>query len=335
MRYLITGGAGFIGSNYVHHLINSFSNAEVLVYDKLTYAGRLENFGDLTNNKRFRFVRGDICDEELLSKVVKEFEPEVIISMAAESHVDRSINDPAPFLKTNVEGTFKVLEVCRRFDIPMIVHFSTDEIYGDREGLGPADELTAFSPRSPYSASKAAGDHLVMAYHRTYGLRAVILRPSNNYGPRQHPEKLIPKAILRALNNYPIPVYGDGSQVRDWLFVEDTAEAVDTVINKGEAGQAYNVPGGNPKRNVEVVKDILKLMGKPESLIKHVEDRPGHDRVYSMRGDKIRSLGWRPKTPWIKGLRKTIEWYLSNEWWWRPLVNDKYFTAETPWRIKE
>ncbi|WFO75967.1 dTDP-glucose 4,6-dehydratase [Desulfurococcaceae archaeon MEX13E-LK6-19] len=332
MRFFITGGAGFMGSNFVRYIINKYSDAEVLVYDKLTYAGRLENLQDIRDNPRFHFVKADICDEEKLLQVLKEFQPDVIVNFAAETHVDRSINEPAPFLKTNVLGVFNILEATRKLEIPLAIHISTDEVYGDLWGKEPASEETPFRPSSPYSASKASGDLLCQAYWRTYRLPVIIVRPSNNYGPYQFPEKLIPKTIIRALHDKPIPVYGRGDQVRDWLFVEDFCEALDTVINKGSKGEAYNIPGLNEKKNIEVVETILKLMGKPLSLIKFVDDRPGHDRRYAMKGDKILSLGWKPKTPWVKGLEKTIKWYLDNKWWWKPLLSDDYFQLDTPWK---
>ena len=321
-----------MGSNFVRYIVGKHSDAEILVYDKLTYAGRVENIEDILDGKRVRLVKGDICDEGQFQETVRDFKPDVVVNFAAETHVDRSINEPAPFLKTNVFGAFVVLETARKQDIPLIIHISTDEVYGDMEGKPPATEESPFKPSSPYSASKASGDLLAQSYHRTYGLPVIILRPSNNYGPYQFPEKLIPKTIIRALYGYSIPIYGRGDQVRDWLYVEDFARAVEIVIFKGKKGEAYNIPGFNEKTNLEVVKTILKAMNKPLSLIKHVEDRPGHDRRYAMRGDKILALGWKPKTPWEEGIRKTIEWYISNEWWWKPLLSDKYFSVETPWR---
>jgi len=332
MKYLITGGAGFMGSNLVRYLLERYGDAEVLVYDKLTYAGRVENLAGLLETGRAKLVVGDVCDEERLMETIRSFKPDVVIHMAAESHVDRSINEPSPFLKTNVFGTFTVLEAVRKLRVPLLVHVSTDEVYGDLWGKEAADEDAPFRPSSPYSASKASGDLLAQAYWRTYRTPVIIVRPSNNYGPYQHPEKLIPKTIIRAAHDKPIPVYGKGDQVRDWLYVQDFCEAIDTIINKGEVGEAYNVPGMNERKNIEVIEAVLKALGKPSTLIKHVEDRPGHDRRYAMKADKILSLGWRPKTPWEEGIRKTVEWYLSNEWWWRPLLSDEYFTSETPWK---
>jgi len=331
-RFLIAGGAGFMGCNFVRYLLRKNDNVGVVVYDKLTYAGRLENLHDVEGDKRFKFVRGDVCDEEFFSKIVKEYEPDVIVNFAAETHVDRSINEPAPFLRTNVFGTFIVLEVARKLDVPLIVHISTDEVYGDLKDAGSADEDYPFRPSSPYSVSKASGDLLVQAYYRTYGVSIIVVRPSNNYGPYQHPEKLIPKTIIRAMHDTPVPVYGDGSQVRDWLFVEDFCEALSLILDKGVSGEVYNIPGFNERRNLEVVMAILELMGKSSSLVRFVEDRPGHDRRYSMIGDKVCSLGWRPRTGWLEGLKKTVEWYLGNEWWWRPLLSDDYFVKDTPWR---
>ncbi len=321
-----------MGSNFVRFLLRRYNDVNVLVYDKLTYAGRKENLHDVWSDGRFKFVRGDICNEGLLLRTIKDFQPDVVVNFAAETHVDRSINEPAPFLKTNVLGVFNILEVGRRLEVPLIVHISTDEVYGDLWDREAASEDASFRPSSPYSASKASGDLMCQAYWRTYGLPVIIVRPSNNYGPYQYPEKLIPKTIIRALHNSPIPIYGKGNQVRDWLYVGDFSEALDMIIRKGKSGEIYNVPGFNERRNIEVVEAILRIMGKPLSLIKHVEDRPGHDKRYSMKGERIRALGWKPKTSWIEGLKKTVKWYLENEWWWRPLLSDDYFRMDTPWK---
>lgn len=328
MRILVVGGAGFMGSNFVRHLLGGGS--EVIVYDKLSYAGRLENLPDPEGEPCLRFIRGDICDEKLLDKVIREHEPEAVVNFAAETHVDRSINEPSPFLRTNVIGAFTLLEVLRRSDL-RLVHVSSDEVYGDIPEGESADEKYPLNPSSPYSASKASADLLIKAYCRTYGLDAAIVRPSNNYGPYQHPEKLIPKVIIRALHGMPIPIYGDGSQVRDWLYVGDFCEALGLILEKETSG-VYNIPGFNERRNLEVVETILDIMDRSERLIRFVEDRPGHDRRYSMRGDRILKLGWKPKTGWIDGLRRTIDWYLENERWWRPLISDRYFVEDAPWR---
>ena len=334
MKLFIAGGAGFMGSNFVKYVLSKYSDILILVYDKLTYAGKLENLRGVMSNSSFKFVKGDVCNEEQLMNVIKSFQPDVVVNYAAETHVDRSINEPAPFLKTNVLGIFNILEVARRYDVPLIIHISTDEIYGDLWGEESADEDSPLRPSSPYSASKAAGDLLCQAYWRTYRLPVIIVRPCNNYGPYQYPEKFIPKIIIRALHNKPIPIYGKGEQIRDWLYVEDFCEALDIIIRKGSKGEAYNVPGFNERRNVEVVEAILRLMGKPLSLIRYVEDRPGHDRRYAMKGDKILALGWKPRTSWLEGLNRTIRWYVENEWWWRPLLSDEYFKVDTPWKLR-
>jgi dTDP-glucose 4,6-dehydratase len=329
MRLLVTGGAGFMGSSFVHYIYASHPDAEILVYDKFTYAGRIENLKEL-DTSRVKIVRGDILDQEKFTETLRAFQPDYVVHFAAETHVDRSIKDPSIFIDVNVKGVYIILEALRRYDGPKLIHISTDEVYGDISGE-PVTEEAPFKPSSPYSASKASGDLLCQAYWRTYSLPVRIVRPSNNYGPRQFPEKLIPKTILRALNNLPIPVYGDGSQERDWLYVEDFSRGVETIMLRGRDGEAYNLPGLNPKTNLQVIRDILTLLGKPHSLITFVPDRPGHDKRYAMRGDKILGLGWKPQTPWIDGLRKTIEWYKANEWWWRPLLGDEFFAKDTPW----
>jgi dTDP-glucose 4,6-dehydratase len=329
MRLLVTGGAGFMGSNFVHYIYASRPDTEILVYDKFTYAGRIENLKEL-DTSRVKIVKGDILDQEKFTETIKAFQPDYVVHFAAETHVDRSIKDPSIFIDVNVKGVYIILEALRRHDGPKLIHISTDEVYGDISGE-PVTEEAPFKPSSPYSASKASGDLLCQAYWRTYTLPVRIVRPSNNYGPRQFPEKLIPKTILRALNNLPIPVYGDGSQERDWLYVEDFSRGVETIMLRGRDGESYNLPGLNPKTNLQVIRDILTLLGKPYSLITFVPDRPGHDKRYAMRGDKILSLGWKPQTPWLDGLRKTIEWYKANEWWWRPLLGDEFFSKDTPW----
>jgi dTDP-glucose 4,6-dehydratase len=330
MRFLVTGGAGFMGSNFVRYLVSARPDAEVLVYDKFTYAGRRENLLGV-DERRARVVRGDICDAEALERVFREFEPEVVVNFAAETHVDRSISEPLGFVRTNVEGVATLLETVRKREAGLFVHVSTDEVYGDVGDGEPVDESAAFRPSSPYSASKAGGDLLCQAYWRTYRLPVRIVRPSNNYGPYQYPEKFLPKAIIRALLGLPIPVYGDGSQRRDWLFVEDFCRGLGAVIERGKDGEAYNLPGFNEKSNLQVVEDVLRLLGRPRSLVRFVPDRPGHDRRYAMKGGKMLALGWRPAVPWEEGLRRTIEWYVSNEWWWRPLLGDSFFARDTPW----
>ena len=322
-----------MGSNFVRYLVNSYSDTEILVYDKLTYAGRLENLHGIID--RIRFVRGDICNEELLEHVFKEFQPDIVVNFAAETHVDRSINEPSPFLRTNVFGTFTVLEVVRRLDIPRYIHISTDEVYGDLYGVeGEADEMWNLNPSSPYSASKAAADLFIKAYGRTYGIKYRIVRPCNNYGPYQHPEKLIPRTIVRLLYGKPATIYGDGSQVRDWLYVEDFCRALDTVIRKGSDFEIYNICANQFASVKTIVEKIVEIMGRdPSKDIIYVRGRPGEDRRYAMKCDKIKELGWRPLVTLDEGLRRTVEWYLRNEWWWKPLVDERYVLADEPWKV--
>ncbi|WP_440060011.1 dTDP-glucose 4,6-dehydratase [Thermogladius sp. 4427co] len=330
MRVLVTGGAGFIGSNFVRHIVNEYG-WETIVYDKLTYAGRIENLRDVLD--RIKFVRGDIADEESFTRMVRDFQPDVIVNFAAETHVDRSINEPAPFIKTNIVGVFTILETMRRigYDI-LLLHVSTDEVYGDLWGTSrESSEEDALNPSSPYSASKASGDLLIKAYGRTYGLKYRIVRPCNNYGPYQHPEKLIPRSIIRILYNKPPVLYGDGSQVRDWLYVEDTAKAITLVIEKGSDREIYNVCGNMYATVREIVEKILEAMGKPKSFIVYGKPRPGEDRRYAMVCAKIRELGWKPLVGLETGLRLTVKWYLENEWWWKPLVDERYVLADHPW----
>lgn len=335
MRIAVLGGAGFMGSNFVRYLLKNYTDTVVLVYDKLTYAGRLENVHDVLENPKLRFIRGDICNEEFLEHVLKEFNPDVVVNFAAETHVDRSINEPSPFLRTNVVGVFTVLEIVRKLNIPRYIHISTDEVYGDLWDIEDiADEGWRLNPSSPYSASKAAGDLLIKAYGRTYGLRYRIVRPCNNYGPYQHPEKLIPRTIVRLLHGKPATIYGDGSQVRDWLYVEDFCRALDTVIRRGSDFEIYNVCTNQFASVKTIVTKIVEIMGKDSSKeVVYVRGRPGEDRRYAMRCDKIRSLGWEPKVSLDEGLRRTIEWYLRNEWWWRPIVDEKYVLADEPWWV--
>ena len=329
MRVLVLGGAGFMGSNFVRRLAR---NEEIVVgvYDKLTYAGRIENLKDVLD--RVYFVKGDIGNEELLEHVLGEFAPDIIVNFAAETHVDRSINEPSPFIKTNVNGVYTVLEVLRRKQA-LYVHISTDEVYGDLYGTEEAaSEDWPLNPSSPYSASKAAGELLVRAYGRTYGIQYKIVRPCNNYGPYQHPEKLIPRTIIRYLLGKPATIYGDGSQVRDWLYVEDFVDGLITVIYEGGVGEAYNICANNPATVKEIVENIIRILGgDPERDIVYVRGRPGEDRRYAMKCDKIRELGWAPKVSLIDGLRKTIEWYKANEWWWRPVVDPRYVLSDAPW----
>jgi dTDP-glucose 4,6-dehydratase len=315
-KVLVTGGAGFIGSNFVRHLLNN-TNFAVINLDKLTYAGNLRNIKDLCGNKRHRFVRGDIGNGKLVNSLVKK--ADAVVNFAAESHVDRSIQTPRVFVETNVLGTQVLLEACRRFRV-RFQQISTDEVYGSRAG-GSFTETDLLNPSSPYSASKAAADLLVNAYHLTYKLDVTVTRSTNNYGPNQHPEKLIPRLITNALRGKSLPIYGSGKNVRDWIFVEDNCRAIHFVLEKGEKGQIYNIAGSNERENIEIAAQILRRLSLPESMIEHVPDRPGHDFRYSLNCEKIHRLGWRPLVPFQEGLQKTIDWYKSNEPWWGRLIH--------------
>jgi dTDP-glucose 4,6-dehydratase len=316
MRILVTGGAGFIGSHFTRTLLRRY-DYEVVVLDKLTYAGNLNNLLDLKENPNFSFVKGDICDRETCERLIKE--SDLVVNFAAETHVDRSILDAGSFVQTDIFGTYRLLEACRRYEVERYVQISTDEVYGSiMEGAFREEDL--LRPSSPYSASKAGGDLLVQSYHMTYGLPALIIRSSNNFGPNQYPEKLIPLFIVNALRDILLPLYGDGLNVRDWIYVLDNCEAIDLLLWKGKAGETYNVGGGNERTNLEITRLILQYLGKPEDLISFIKDRPGHDRRYALDSTKIRALGWRPRHSFEAALRETVAWYRENEWWWRPLV---------------
>ena len=315
-RVLVTGGAGFIGSNFVRHLLNN-TNCAVVNLDKLTYAGNLNNIKDLRGEKRHKFIRGDIRNRKLVGSLVRK--ADAVVNFAAESHVDRSIQTPSVFVESNVLGVQVLLEACRRFGV-RFEQISTDEVYGSRVE-GSFVETDALNPSSPYSASKAAADLLVNAYHVTYGLEVTVTRSTNNYGPNQHPEKLIPRLITNALRGKRLPIYGSGENVRDWIFVEDNCRAILTVLEKGEKGQIYNIGGGNERKNIEIAKEILHYLSLPEAMLEFVPDRPGHDFRYSLACDKIHRLGWKPQMGFEEGLQKTIDWYKANKSWWRPLVD--------------
>jgi dTDP-glucose 4,6-dehydratase len=319
VRLLVAGGAGFIGSNYVRRRLAGSAAEEVVVLDKLTYAGRRENLADLDQG-RFELIEADIADRESARAAVEGCD--AVVNFAAESHVDRSIQEPGEFITTDVYGTYVLLEAARDAGVRHL-QVSTDEVYGDFE-LGSATEESPLNPSSPYSASKAGGDLLVSAFARTYGAEALIVRASNNYGPRQHPEKLIPLCILNALAGDPLPVYGDGMQVRNWLYVEDCCSAIDTVLERGVPGQVYNVGGPDELPNIEVVKRILALTGRDESLIEYVEDRPGHDRRYSLSAARLEALGWQPAGRFDEGIERTVAWYRENAWWWEPIRSGEY-----------
>ncbi|HVV50563.1 MAG TPA: dTDP-glucose 4,6-dehydratase [Polyangia bacterium] len=316
MNVLVTGGAGFIGSHYVRLARRRRPGALVVNVDALTYAGNLENLRDLEGDAGHLFVRADVRDGEAMADLIRRHRVEAVVNFAAESHVDRSISSAEPFLDTNVLGTLRLLEAARTAGVRRFVQVSTDEVYGSLGATGAFEESTPVSPRSPYSASKAAADHFVSAFSHTHGMDTVITRCSNNYGPFQVPEKLIPLMILNAFEGQPLPVYGDGLQVRDWIHVEDHCEAVDAALLRGEPGQVYNVGAENERPNIEVVREILRLTGRDESLVRHVADRPGHDRRYAMNARKIRDgLGWRPRRAFSEGLAETVAWYRANGAW--------------------
>ena len=323
MKILVTGGLGFIGCNFVRYMADK---AEIIVIDALKYGSNENNLKDLD----YKIVKGNICDYDLMAELVKEVD--AIINFAAETHVDRSISNPFAFIESNVIGTYTILEAMRKVNPEAkLVHIGTDEVYGDIE-KGSFKEDDMLKPSSPYSASKASADMLVLAYVRTYGLNAMITRCTNNYGPYQFPEKLIPKAILRAKMDMKIPIYGTGKNVRDWIYVNDHCEAINFVLERGKRGEIYNISSGEEKTNLEGVSEILGIMEKPD-LAEFVEDRPGHDSRYSLDSSKIRGLGWKPKYGFSEGLKETVEWYLENEWWWKLLADEKVLHP-TPWRLK-
>ena len=328
MNIIVTGGAGFIGSNFVFHMLKAHPDYRIICLDKLTYAGNLSTLEPVMDNPNFRFVKADICDKEAVEKLFEEEKPDIVVNFAAESHVDRSIENPQIFLETNILGTSVLMDACRKYGIKRYHQVSTDEVYGDLPLDRPDlffTENTPIHTSSPYSSSKAGADLLVLAYHRTFGLPVTISRCSNNYGPYHFPEKLIPLMIIRALHDESLPVYGDGLNVRDWLYVEDHCKAIDLIIHNGKVGEVYNVGGHNEMANIDIVKLILKQLGKPESLITYITDRKGHDRRYAIDPTKIHNdLGWLPETKFADGIVKTINWYLENESWWQPIVSGEY-----------
>jgi dTDP-glucose 4,6-dehydratase len=318
MRLLVTGGYGFIGSNFIRHILSKYPDYRIINFDALTYAGNPENLKDIQGDARYTFVKGKIEDAALVSDLVRG--ADCVIHFAAESHVDRSIIDAQPFLTTNVMGTYVMLTASRDAGTKRFIHISTDEVYGSLSDEGKFTEDTPLRPNSPYSASKASGDMLVRAYHETYGFPSILVRPSNNYGPYQYPEKFIPLMITNLLENRTIPVYGEGRNVRDWLFVSDTCNAIDLILHEGRDGEVYNVGGNAERRNIDIARKVLEMMGKDERAITYVADRPGHDYRYALENSKIeRELGWKPSMDIDKGLEATILWYRENEWWWKPL----------------
>lgn len=324
MKLLVTGGAGFIGSNFVLYMLQQHPDYQIVNVDALTYAGNLENLKSIENHPNHTFVKADITDAQAIDSLMSQG-IDVVVNFAAESHVDRSILEPEVFVKTNVLGTQVLLDAAKKYSITKFVQVSTDEVYGTLGATGLFTEETPLTPNSPYSASKAGGDLLVRAYHETFGLPVNITRCSNNYGPYQFPEKLIPLMISRALADQALPVYGDGMNIRDWLYVEDHCSAIDLVIHKGVNGEVYNIGGNNERTNVHIVKTVLEELGKPESLITYVQDRPGHDRRYGIDPTKItRELGWKPKHTFETGIKETIQWYLNNREWWTRIQSGEY-----------
>lgn len=316
---LVTGGAGFIGSNFVRYMLKKYSDYRIIVLDALTYAGNRENLSDMEGDPRFLFYHGDIRDEQVVNNLLSNVD--AVVNFAAETHVDRSIHEAGTFIDTDIRGTFVLLEAAKKHGVGRFLHISTDEVYGSIEE-GSFTETSPLEPNSPYSASKAGGDLLVRSYFVTYNVPVLITRSSNNYGPFQYPEKLIPLFVTNAIDDLPLPLYGDGRNVRDWIYVEDNCSAIDAALHKGELGQTYNIGGGNERENVFITHFILDYLGKPKSLIKPVKDRPGHDRRYSIDTSKINALGWQPQYSLEEGLKKTIDWYVSHESWWRG-IKDK------------
>ena len=328
MTIIITGGAGFIGSNFIFHMLDAHPDYRIVCLDKLTYAGNLSTLNSVIKKSNFRFVKLDICDREGVYQLFEEEQPDIVVNFAAESHVDRSIEDPSIFLQTNIIGTSVIMDACRKYGIQRFHQVSTDEVYGDlpldRPDLFFTEE-TPIHTSSPYSSSKAGADLLVLAYNRTFGLPVSISRCSNNYGPYQFPEKLIPLMIVNALADKPLPVYGKGVNVRDWLYVKDHCKAIDLIIHKGRVGEIYNVGGHNEMSNIDIVKFICKELGKPESLITYVKDRKGHDMRYAIDPTKIHNeLGWLPETMFQEGIKKTIKWYLDHHDWWEEIISGEY-----------
>ncbi|MGC8787594.1 MAG: dTDP-glucose 4,6-dehydratase [Anaerolineae bacterium] len=321
---LIAGGAGFIGSNFVHYILEKYPDYHVVVYDKLTYAGNLDNLKGLERDPRYHFVHGDICDMDKVEATVRQHKIDVIVNFAAETHVDRSLMTPGSFIQTDIYGTYVLLEAAKKFGLERYHQVSTDEVYGEVL-QGSSRETDMLAARSPYAASKAGGDLMVYAYFVSFGVPVTITRGSNNIGPYQYPEKVVPLFITNALDDLPLPIYGDGQQMRDYQYVWDHCEAIDIVLHKGKPGEIYNVGTGVETRNIDMARMILKLLNKPESLIQHVTDRPGHDRRYSLNCDKLKALGWRSAHTFEQALEKTVRWYVENEWWWRKIKSGEHY----------
>lgn len=321
MKLLVTGGVGFIGSNFIRHILNRYPDYEVVNLDKLTYAGNLENLRDIDDNPNYSFVKGDVCDQKVVEDVMSSCSR--VVHFAAESHVDRSITEAGAFVTTDVYGTYVLLEAAKKYNIERFVFISTDEVYGSID-KGSFKEGDPLSPSSPYSASKAGADLLVQSYKVTYGMPVIVTRSSNNFGPFQYPEKLIPLFVTNAMDDQSLPVYGDGMNVRDWIYVLDNCQALDFVLHQGEDGEVYNIGGGNEKTNIDITHKILKYLDKPESLIKFVKDRPGHDLRYSLDCTKLEKLGWKPERSFDQAIEETVRWYKENEWWWRKIKSGEF-----------
>jgi dTDP-glucose 4,6-dehydratase len=335
---MVTGGAGFIGSNFVSHLLKKYPDYRVLVFDKLTYAGNLDNLLEVSDDPRYRFVRGDICDAGAVNGAIEQHHVDTIVNFAAETHVDRSIMDPDAFIRTDVYGTYVLLEAARHYGLERYHQISTDEVYGHVPEGHSSLESDPVAPRSPYAASKASGDLMVNAYYVTYGLPATVSRGSNNIGPYQYPEKVVPLFTTNALEYQPLPVYGDGRQKREYQYVLDHCEAVDLVLHEGQLGELYNIGTGDTMENLRMVEILLDELQRPHTLIRHVRDRPGHDRRYSLNIDKIRALGWQPRHAPEEAIRKTAAWYRDNEWWWRKIKSgdfQSYYEAQYGDRLQE
>ncbi|MEK7808175.1 MAG: dTDP-glucose 4,6-dehydratase [Chloroflexota bacterium] len=321
---LVTGGAGFIGSNFVHYMLAKYPAYKIVVYDKLTYAGRRENLENAEDSPHFAFVQGDICDEKKVAETIQQYNIDSIVNFAAETHVDRSIMNPVDAVQTNLNGTQTLLEAVRNLKLERFHQISTDEVYGAIPAPNRSREGDPFEPRSPYSASKAAAEHLVYSYFVTYNLPVTTTRGSNNIGPYHYPEKAVPLFTTNAMENQPLPIYGDGMQMRDWQYVEDHCEAIDLVLHQGKLGEAYNVGTGVETHNIDMAKKILDILGKPHSLLTFVPDRAGHDRRYALDVNKLRALGWKPTHTFDQALEKTVKWFVANEKWWRPIKSGEY-----------
>jgi dTDP-glucose 4,6-dehydratase len=321
---MVTGGAGFIGANFVRYMLDKYPDYRILVYDKLTYAGNPDNLRNVVDYPRYAFVQADICDAEAVTAALRGHDIDTVVNFAAETHVDRSIMDPDAFIRTDVYGTYVLLEAARQLGLERYHQISTDEVYGHIHGDHRSEETDAVAPRSPYAASKTSGDLMAIAYHVTYGLPVTITRGANNIGPYQYPEKVIPLFVTNAIDNLSLPVYGDGKQRRDYQYVLDHCEGIDVVLHRGALGEIYNVGTGGEMENLAMVEILLDELGKPHSLIQHVEDRPGHDRRYCLNVDKLLALGWQPRHTHEEAIRKTVRWYVENEWWWRKIKSGEF-----------